>query len=88
MSIQTIPPQDDVLIIGSGMSFHNMRGYGDPSFTVPFADFRTSLIEAFNSASSFATKASKADPPRALVNGAHSNSIRMIDTASAMGRLI
>ncbi len=23
---------DDVLIIGSGMSFHNMRGYGDPAF--------------------------------------------------------
>jgi aromatic ring-opening dioxygenase catalytic subunit (LigB family) len=23
---------EDVLIIGSGMSFHNMRGYGDPAF--------------------------------------------------------
>lgn len=25
--------EDGVLIIGSGMSFHNMRGYGDASFT-------------------------------------------------------
>ncbi len=24
--------EDDVLIVGSGMSFHNMRGYGDPRF--------------------------------------------------------
>lgn len=30
---------DDVLIVGSGMSFHNMRGYGDPRFTDPAAEF-------------------------------------------------
>lgn len=28
---------DDVLIVGSGMSFHNMRGYGDPRFA-PVSD--------------------------------------------------
>ena len=27
--------QQQVLIIGSGMSFHNMRGYRDPRFTAP-----------------------------------------------------
>lgn len=28
-----------VLILGSGMSFHNMRGYGDPRFTAPSQEF-------------------------------------------------
>lgn len=28
---------EDVLIVGSGMSFHNMRGYGDPRFA-PISD--------------------------------------------------
>ena len=31
--------QDGVLIIGSGMSFHNMRGYGDAHFTAPSERF-------------------------------------------------
>ncbi len=30
---------DGVLIVGSGMSFHNMRGYGDPRFTPISAEF-------------------------------------------------
>lgn len=30
---------EGVLIVGSGMSFHNMRGYGDPRFTAPSATF-------------------------------------------------
>jgi aromatic ring-opening dioxygenase catalytic subunit (LigB family) len=30
---------DGVVIIGSGMSFHNMRGYGDPRFTDPSIAF-------------------------------------------------
>ncbi len=39
----------DVLIVGSGMSFHNMRAYGDPRFT-PVADafdeWLTATVEA------------------------------------------
>ena len=31
--------QEGVLIIGSGMSFHNMRGYGDANFTAPSEHF-------------------------------------------------
>lgn len=41
--------QEGVLIVGSGMSFHNMRGYGDASFTVPserFDEWLTEAIEA------------------------------------------
>ena len=30
---------EGVLILGSGMSFHNMRGYGDPRFTEPSEQF-------------------------------------------------
>jgi aromatic ring-opening dioxygenase catalytic subunit (LigB family) len=30
---------EGVLILGSGMSFHNMRGYGDPQFTAPSEQF-------------------------------------------------
>ena len=39
--------QEGVLIIGSGMSFHNMRGYGDAHFTMPserFDDWLTQTI--------------------------------------------
>ena len=35
-----------VLIIGSGMSFHNMRGYGDPRFTAPSQEFDRWLSES------------------------------------------
>ncbi len=41
--------QEGVLIIGSGMSFHNMRGYGDAHFTAPserFDDWLTQTIES------------------------------------------
>lgn len=31
--------KEGVLILASGMSFHNMRGYGDPRFTEPSAQF-------------------------------------------------
>src|SRR5690606_21292894 len=30
---------EGVLVIGSGMSFHNMRGYGDPRYTPASAAF-------------------------------------------------
>ncbi|WP_380787795.1 DODA-type extradiol aromatic ring-opening family dioxygenase [Sphingomonas sp. R86521] len=35
-----------VLIVASGMSFHNMRGYGDPRFTAPSQQFDTWLTAA------------------------------------------
>lgn len=40
---------EEVLILGSGMSFHNMRGYGDPAFTPiskAFDDWLTQAVEA------------------------------------------
>lgn len=37
---------DNVLIIGSGMSFHNMRAYGNPAFTAPSRQFDDWLAEA------------------------------------------
>lgn len=40
---------EGVLIIGSGMSFHNMRGYGDARYTAPsqaFDDWLTAAVES------------------------------------------
>lgn len=37
---------DNVLILGTGMSFHNMRGYGDARFTAPSEAFDTWLSDA------------------------------------------
>ena len=39
----------NVLIIGSGMSFHNMRAYGDSHFSAPSAEFDTWLTQAVES---------------------------------------
>ena len=41
---------EGVLIVGSGMSFHNMRGYGDPRFTPISAEFDDWLTAAVQSA--------------------------------------
>lgn len=41
--------EQGVLIVGSGMSFHNMRGYGDARFTEPsalFDDWLTTAVES------------------------------------------
>lgn len=38
-----------VVIVASGMSFHNMRGYGDPRFTEPSQAFDHWLTEAVQS---------------------------------------
>jgi len=41
------PLRDEgVVIIGSGMSFHNMRGFGDPAFTAPSQRFDHWLTES------------------------------------------
>lgn len=37
---------EGVLIVASGMSFHNMRGYNDPRFTVPSEQFDAWLTES------------------------------------------
>ena len=37
--------KEGVLIVGSGMSFHNMRGYGDASFTEPSERFDAWLTQ-------------------------------------------
>lgn len=37
---------EGVLIMGSGMSFHNMRGYGDPNATAPSQEFDLWLTQA------------------------------------------
>lgn len=39
----------NVLIVGSGMSFHNMRAYGDPRFTSISAEFDDWLTKAVES---------------------------------------
>ena len=41
--------EEGVLILATGMSFHNMRGYGDPRFTAPsqaFDGWLTAALEA------------------------------------------
>ncbi|GAA0530165.1 aromatic ring-opening dioxygenase catalytic subunit (LigB family) [Rhizomicrobium palustre] len=44
------PLRDEgVVIIGSGMSFHNMRGYGNPNFTAPSKAFDEWLTAAVTS---------------------------------------
>ncbi|MBV2262400.1 MAG: dioxygenase [Thauera sp.] len=40
---------EDVLIVGSGMSFHNMRGYGDPRFGPISDDFDRWLVRTVES---------------------------------------
>ncbi|MEJ0049079.1 MAG: class III extradiol ring-cleavage dioxygenase [Rhodospirillales bacterium] len=42
-----VPLRDEgVLIVATGMSFHNMRGYGDPRFTAPSEQFDAWLTQS------------------------------------------
>ena len=38
--------EEGVLVVGSGMSFHNLRAYGDPRVTAPAAEFDRWLVGA------------------------------------------
>lgn len=40
---------DGVLVVGSGMSYHNMRGYGNPAMTAPSVEFDRWLTHAVES---------------------------------------
>ncbi len=37
---------EGVLVLGSGMSFHNLRAYGNPAVTAPAAEFDRWLVDA------------------------------------------
>ncbi len=41
---------ENILIVASGMSFHNMRGYGDPRFTAPSDEFNAWLTASVQAA--------------------------------------
>ncbi|QCG68341.1 DODA-type extradiol aromatic ring-opening family dioxygenase [Pseudomonas veronii] len=75
------PLRDDgVLIIGSGMSFHNMRGYGDPRFGPISAEFDRWLVEAVES--------EPAQREQALANWAQAPSARLCHPPRAEEHLL
>ncbi|MGE6474048.1 DODA-type extradiol aromatic ring-opening family dioxygenase [Psychrobacter sp. NPDC078631] len=60
---------EGVLIVGSGMSFHNMRGYGDTSFTEPsesFDEWLTNTVESADSDKRLAALVNWKNAPHAL----------------------
>ncbi|MDN3441765.1 class III extradiol ring-cleavage dioxygenase [Psychrobacter sp. APC 3279] len=60
---------EGVLIVGSGMSFHNMRGYGDTSFTEPserFDEWLTNTVESVDSNKRLAALTNWKNAPHAL----------------------
>ncbi|WP_394123997.1 DODA-type extradiol aromatic ring-opening family dioxygenase [Psychrobacter nivimaris] len=60
---------EGVLIVGSGMSFHNMRGYGDISFTEPserFDEWLTNTVESADSDERLTALANWKNAPHAL----------------------
>lgn len=61
--------KEGVLIIGSGMSFHNMRGYGDTRFTEPserFDEWLTNTVESADSNKRLTALANWKNAPHAL----------------------
>lgn len=63
--------REGVLIVGSGMSFHNMRGFGDPAFTPVadrFDDWLTAVVESDDSQAREAALADWAAAPEARLS--------------------
>lgn len=72
--------QHDVLIVGSGMSFHNMRGYGDPRFG-PISDEFDAWLTA-------TVEAQPAQRHQALVDWAQAPSARLCHPPRAEEHLL
>jgi len=82
--------QERVLIVGSGMSFHNMCGYGDASFTAPSERFDEWLTETVESDSDkrFAALTNWSKAPHALEShplGAEEHLLPLMVTVGAAG---
>ena len=71
---------EGVLIVGSGMSFHNMRGYGDPRFGPISDEFDRWLVQAVESA--------PAQREQALANWAQAPSARLCHPPRAEEHLL
>ena len=84
--------KEGVLIIGSGMSFHNMRGYGDTSFTEPserFDEWLTNTVESVDSNERLVALANWSEAPHALdshVLGAEEHLLPLMVIVGAAGR--
>lgn len=85
--------QEGVLIIGSGMSFHNMRGYGDAHFTTPserFDEWLTNTVAADADADARAAALCEwTKAPHALEShrlGAEEHLLPLMVIAAAAGR--
>jgi len=81
---------EGVLIVGSGMSFHNMRGYGDEKFTAPsvaFDDWLTNTVAA-DADARFAALSDWSKAPHAIEShllGSEEHLIPLMVVAGAAG---
>ena len=82
---------EGILIIGSGMSFHNMRGYGHTSFTEPserFDEWLTNTVESADSNKRLVALANWKNAPHALDShplGAEEHLLPLMITVGAAG---
>ena len=83
--------KEGVLIIGSGMSFHNMRGYNDANFTAPserFDEWLTNTVESVDSDKRLAALVNWSEAPHALDShllGAEEHLLPLMVTIGAAG---
>ena len=83
--------KEGVLIIGSGMSFHNMRGYNDANFTAPserFDEWLTNTVESVDSDERLVALANWSKAPHALdshVLGAEEHLLPLMVIVGAAG---